>query len=98
MTANEKEHRRKIAQGLNNGLQGKLNSVIQVTLTPSSTTSTVTDNRIGANTIFIFSPLTADAAGAQSSLYVSAQANGTATLSHSSASSADRTFAVLLIG
>lgn len=98
MLSDEKEHRRQIAQLANNLLQGKLNTVIQVTLTPSSTTTTVTDKRIGAYTGLFFSPLTADAAAAQAGLYVSSQQNGSATLTHASTATADRTFNVLLIG
>lgn len=98
MMPNEGEHRRKLARLANNLLQGKINSVIQVTLTPSSATTTVIDKRIGANTALLFSSLTADAAGALSGLYVSSQANGTATLTHANTASVDRTFAVVLIG
>jgi hypothetical protein len=95
---NEKEHRRLIAQTANLAMQGKLNAVTQVTLTASSTTTTLTDARIGANTGIFFSPLTADAAAALGGLYVSAQQKGQATLTHASTASVDRTFNVLLIG
>jgi hypothetical protein len=95
---NEVEHRRQLAQRVNGALQGKLNAVTQVTLTPSSTTTTMTDARIGASTFISFQPLTADAAGALSGLYVSSQKSGQATITHASASSVDRTFNVLLIG
>jgi hypothetical protein len=98
MLPNEKEHRRQIAQSLNQQLTGKLNAVLQVTLTPSSTTTTVTDARIGANTFIGFSPLTANAAAAISGLYVSAQVNGSATLTHANNAQSDRTFNALLIG
>lgn len=96
MLPNEKEHRRQIAQAVNQQLTGKLNAVLQLTLTPNSTTTSVVDARIGANTYFGFCPLTADAAAA--SIYVSARANGTATLTHANTASVDRTFNVLLIG
>jgi hypothetical protein len=95
---NDVEHRRQIARLANNLLQGKVNAVIQVTLAANSATTTVTDRRIGANTGLFFSPLTADAAGALSGLYVSSQANGTATLTHANNAQSDRTFNVLLIG
>lgn len=95
---NDVEHRRKLAQTANLAMQGKLNAVTQVTLTPSSTTTTLTDARIGATTFISFQPLTADAAGAMSGLYVSSQKKGQATITHASASSVDRTFNVLLIG
>jgi hypothetical protein len=98
MMANAVEHRRQLAQRANGALRGKLNAVTQLTLTPSSTTTTFTDARIGANTFIGFSPLTADAAAAMTGLYVSSQKNGSATLTHASASSVDRTFNILLIG
>lgn len=95
---NEVEHRRKLAQTSNLAMQGKLNAVTQVTLAVSTTTTTLTDARIGATTFIGFQPLTADAAGAMAGLYVSSQKNGQATITHASASSVDRTFNVLLIG
>lgn len=95
---NEKAHRRLIATSLNNQGQGKLNAVTSVTLTVSGTTTTLTDARIGANTFIGFSPMTAHAASAVTSLYVSAQKKGSATLTHASSANADQTFAVLLIG
>ena len=96
---NNVEHRRKIAQTANLAMQGKLNAVTQVTLTPSSTTTTLIDARIGANTGIFFSPLTIDAVTAQSSgLRVSSKQKGQATLTHASAAAVDQTFDVLLIG
>ena len=96
--ADEKEHRRQIARLANSLLQGKTNNVVQVTLTPSATTTTLTDKRIGANTGVFFSPLTANAAAALSGLYVSAQTNGSATLTHANTATTDRTFNALLVG
>lgn len=96
--SNEQEHRRKIARLANNLLQGKTNNVIQVTLAANATTTTVTDKRIGGYTGLFFSPLTANAAGALAGLYVSAQQNGTATLTHANTAAIDRTFNVLLVG
>jgi hypothetical protein len=97
--ANDVEHRRKLAQSVNLAMQGKLNAVVQVTLTPSSTTTTLIDSRIGASTGIFFSPLTNDAVTASiSGLHVSSQKNGQATLTHASAAAVDQTFNVLLIG
>jgi hypothetical protein len=98
MLPNEAEHRRKIARLANNLLQGKSNNVIQVTLTPNSTTTTVTDKRIGAYTGLFPSALTANAAAALSGLYVSAQVNGRATLTHANNAQVDRLFNLLLVG
>jgi hypothetical protein len=98
MLPNEQEHRRQIAQAVNQQLQGKLNAVVQITLTPNQTTTTVTDARLGANTYIGFCPLTADAAAALTGLYVSQQINGEATLTHANSAAVDRTFNLLLIG
>lgn len=99
MLPDEKEHRRQIAQAVNNQLAGKLNAVLSVTLTPSATTTTVIDERIGFNTFIGFSPRSADAVTAMiSGLYVSAKKNGQATLTHASSANVDQTFDVLLIG
>lgn len=98
MLPDEKEHRRQIARLANGLLQGKQNNVIQVTLTPSSTTTTVIDRRIGANTGIFPSALTAHAAAALGALYVSAQQNGQATLTHANSANTDQTFNLLLVG
>jgi hypothetical protein len=94
----EKEHRRQIAQAVNQQLTGKLNAVMQITLTPGATTTALKDSRISFGTYIGFSPLSANAAGAVSSLWVSDQVNGQATLHHANTATTDRTFNVLLIG
>lgn len=96
--SNDVEHRRQLAQSIGDTIQGKLNAVTNVTLAANVTTTTLTDARIGANTFIGFSPLTAHAASAAASLYVSAQQKGSATLTHASSANTDQTFAVLLIG
>lgn len=100
LLSNEQEHRRQLARAINQQLTGKLNAVLQVTLTASSTATVITDKRIGANTGLFFSPLSANAAAALSGLWVNAslQTNGTATLTHVNTATTDRTFNVLLIG
>ncbi len=99
MLPNEKEHRRQIAQAVNNQLGGKLNATASVTLTPSATSTTLTDSRIGANTFIGFTPRTLNASTAWiSGLYVSAKKNGQATITHASSPNTDQTFDVLLIG
>lgn len=99
MMADEKEHRRQLAQALGNAMKGKVNAVTSVTLTPSATSTTLIDERIGFNTWIGFTPRTMDAVTALASgLYVSSKKNGQATLTHASSTNADQTFDVLLIG
>lgn len=95
----EKQHRRRLGQALQNAMAGKLNAVTQVTLAANATSTTLTDARIGANTFIGFTPTTLNAVTALTSgLYVSAKQKGSATLTHASSTHTDQTFDVLLIG
>jgi LDH2 family malate/lactate/ureidoglycolate dehydrogenase len=81
------------------GIQaGKLNATTTVTLTENVTTTTLTDARIGAASVILFMPTTSNAAGAMTNLYVSARAQGSATLTHSNTATTDRTFDVVILG
>lgn len=77
---------------------GKLNATGTVTLTASSTTTTLTDPRIGAESVILFMPTTANAKTAAANLYVSARASGSATLTHASSANVDQTFGYIVIG
>ena len=90
----------KIARTVNLMLRGKINSLVgtKVTLRASQTTTTLTDERIGASSHLTFMPLTAHAATAAANLYVSALNQGSATLTHSSSANTDQDFRVSIIG
>ena len=92
------QHLRLISNTVNNTLDGKLNSTGNITLTASATTTTLTDRRIGANSIILFMPTTANGNTAKTNLYVSARADGSATLTHASSSNNDQTFGYIVIG
>lgn len=94
----EAEHRRFLAVGINNALDGKINSTGTVTLAQSATSTTLTDYRIGANSIILFMPTTANAAAGMDALYVSARSDGSATLTHDSTADSDRTFGYVVLG
>ena len=89
---------RRIVTVVNNVLAGRLNAVLPITLTASSTTTTIIDARISAFSALLFSPLSANAAAIQSSLYVSSQRSGEATLTHLSAAEDDLSFNLCIIG
>ena len=91
-------HLRVVSQALNNTIDGKLNSTGNVTLSASATTTTLTDARVGSNSIILFMPTTANANSAKDDLYVSARADGSATLTHASSSNTDQTFGYFVIG
>lgn len=83
---------------INRMLLGKLNCTGDITLTASSLTTTLTDNRVTANSYIGFMPQTESAKNAQSTLYVSARTSGSATLTHALDITTDRTFTYVIIG
>lgn len=96
--ADEVEHRRKLAEGANRALQGKLICAGDVTLTASSATTTLNDERIGTESFIGFMPLTANAAAEVPTLYVTNRNKGSATLNHANNAQTDRDYVYLVIG
>ena len=84
-------HRRLLAQGINRLIP----TVESVTLTTSSTTTTVTDKRMGEDQMVILTPTNANAAA--ENIYVSSKANGSFVLTHASAGTT-RTFDYIIKG
>ena len=91
-------HLQLVSNALNNTINGKLNSTGSVTLRASQTTTTLTDERIGGNSVILFMPTTANANSTKSSLYVSARTDKTATLTHASSGNTDQTFGYVIVG
>lgn len=81
-----------ITNTLNELLKGRANNVGEVTLTANVTSTTTTDTRIKSQMKVFLSPLTANAAAALTNVYVSAIADGSFTLTHSSTATTDRTY------
>jgi hypothetical protein len=81
-----------INQAIRELAAGASNSVSQVTLRPSLTTTVVSDPLATVESHIDLCPLTANAAAAQATTYVSSRGRGTFTLTHASAASTDRTF------
>ena len=96
----EKEHRRKLAESIGGLLDGKVNSVGDVTLTANQATTTLSDRRIGPDSFIHFMPTTANAAAevGAGGFYVSARAQYSATLTHANNAQADRTFRYVVLG
>jgi hypothetical protein len=81
-----------INQAIRELATGASNSLSQVTLTAFATTTVVNDPLAAPESHIDLCPLTANAAAAQATTYVSARARGSFTLTHASGASADRTF------
>lgn len=89
---------------INNSLNGKTNNVGNVTLHTStvSTTVTLAHGRLGIDTVILFEPTTANAAGemAAGTMWVSTKnpATGKFVITHASGASVDRSFNFILVG
>ena len=86
---------REISNGVNNILNGKINSTGNVTLTNSSSTTTLYDARIGDDSVILFMPTTSDAS--TENIHVTGRQKGQATLNHASATTT-RSYAYIVFG
>jgi hypothetical protein len=89
------EHRRLLANSLNNVIEGKINSTGSITLENSVTTTDLEDDRIGIDSVILLMPTTSDAAA--ENIYFSAQDKGVVTLNHTS-NTTSRIFKYVVIG
>lgn len=96
----EKEHRRQLANAINNLLKGGLNNFGTVTLTAGQTTTVVSDSRASFQCFIGLMPQTANAAGALASTYILAASrkNGQFTITHANNGQTDRTFVYAILG
>ena len=91
---------RQTAQAVNLLIDGKFNSTGSVTLAASATTTAVSDYRAGPDSVILLTPMTANAAAAYAAgtMFVSARAKESFTLTHASNSQTDKTFTYIVIG
>lgn len=81
-----------------NLLIGKLNSTAELTLDANATTTAFSHARLSSVSTLTFMPLTANAATAKGTIYVTGQNNGVATINHASTADTDKTFRVFING
>ena len=87
-----------IARVVNNVLKGKLNKTATVTLTANAATTTLTDSRIGANSVICLMPQTANAAAALGTTYFNTFLNGSCVINHANNAQVDKTFSLTITG
>lgn len=88
---------REISEVVNNTVNGKTNNTGSVTLAVGGATSTViTDERIGFDSVVILTPATVGANGF--GYYIDTYTKGSATVRHSANLMADRTFKYIVVG
>lgn len=85
---------------VNNIMRGKINATLNISLSPLTTTTTITDSRLGGASYIALEPLTPNAAMeiANGTIWVSAQGDKTATITHANSFTTDRSFLMLIIG
>lgn len=91
---------KKIVLAIQQLAAGRSNSVGTVTLTVSAATTTVTDANCSSLSVPILTPTTANAAAevGNGTMYVSAVANGSFTITHANSATTGRTFTYALHG
>ncbi len=97
LNSDEKDLRKIVFQH-NEVTRGRSNATGSVTLTVSSTTTDVTAQNCAAGSQVFLSPMTANAAAAVASTYISAVANGSFTITHANNSQTDRDFGYVCLG
>ena len=86
---------RNVANVVNNILDGKVNSTGSITLANSATTTTLSDDRIGGDSVILLMPTTSDASTV--TIHVTGRQKGPATLNHASATTT-RSFDYVIFG
>ena len=92
---NQQEWFREIARAVNEAFDGATNAIGEVTLTASSATTTLTDTRIGSESIVFLTPLTANAK-AEVTPWQSGATSGSITLNHTNNAQTDRTYGYIV--
>ena len=88
---------RQVAEIVRGIMDGRTNNTGSITLAVGGATSTtLNDPRIGYDSVIILSPVSANASGFAT--YISANARGSATISHVANSTASRTFKYIIVG
>lgn len=86
---------RGVAEVVRGIMDGKTNNIGKVTLaTGGATTTTITDARIGFDSVILFSPTSAN----QKDLYVSSKTQGTAVVTHAANVIASITYDYIVVG
>lgn len=92
------EHRRKIAEVANQAMQGKTNNTGSFTVAASVSTTTISDPRIGPDSVLTLMAKTANAAAEMDSLYFTSFTAGECVANHANNAQTDRVFKFVVVG
>jgi hypothetical protein len=96
--ATTEKNPRNFAMAIQQLYQGRSSATGTVTLAAGATSTVVAAPNCGTQSFVWLSPMTADAAAAVASTFISSVGQGMFTISHASAASTDRTFAYVALG
>jgi hypothetical protein len=89
---------REISEVVNNLIEGKTNNTGTITLNvASATTTTISDARIGYNSVILLMPTTANAVSVVASTYISATNKGNAVITHTANTNTDKTYKYIIV-
>jgi len=91
------EYINKLKNSINFAMNGKTNNTGEVTITPSTSSTTVLNNLCNVNSVVILSPVTSHAAVHDSGRYVVA-GDKQFTIHHSNSAQTDKTYRYVIIG
>lgn len=97
-SADKEEWLRQIALAVNLLIDGQSNATGQFTLSAGAASTVITDLRVGINARILLMPITANAAAAQATTYISSIGKQTFTVSHANNSQTDKTFKYAVVG
>lgn len=89
---------RAVAEIINNMMDGKTNNTGEITLTSSTTSTTLYDARLSANSTIIMTPMTLNAAKEFGTCYISSRSNGSAVISHQNTGHSDLLYTYAIVG
>lgn len=91
---------REVASIVNQLIDGKSDAKGTFTLTASTTTTVISDFRVGADTVIHFVPITSNAAAeiGAGSVFLSSRGDSTFTITHANNTQNDRTFIYTVTG
>lgn len=89
---------RVLVQSIRDLYSGRSNATGAFTLVPNVSTTTVAAPNCGEGSVVLLSPLTANAAAAISTTYVTAVSRGSFVIAHANNAQADRTFGYVIKG
>lgn len=88
---------RSVAEIVNNLVEGKSNNTGEFSTATSTTSTTLTDERIGFNSVILFMPLDANSAAELKDIYFTNFAQGSCTVHHGS-HAVSRNYRYIIVG